>query len=39
VPHINDALNRRDREFAMPVVAPKQAYKAHIRFRAIKPQR
>ena len=36
VPHINDALNRREREFVMPVIAPKQAFSASIRFRAVK---
>jgi galactose mutarotase-like enzyme len=28
VPHINDALNRRDREYSMPVIAPKQSFSA-----------
>jgi aldose 1-epimerase len=34
VPHINDALNRRNREFIMPVIEPKQCFSASITFRA-----
>jgi aldose 1-epimerase len=36
VPHINDALNRRDRDFAMPVIAPGRSFTARILFRAVK---
>jgi len=36
VPHINDALNRDDRESAMPVIAPGESFEASIRFRAIR---
>lgn len=36
VPHINDALNRSDRETAMPVIAPGESFEASIRFRAIR---
>jgi galactose mutarotase-like enzyme len=36
VAHINNALNRHDRESAMPVVAPGESFEASIRFRAIR---
>lgn len=36
VPHSNDALNRGDRETAMPVIAPGESFEASIRFRAIR---
>ncbi len=36
VAHINDALNRRDAESAMPVIAPGESFEANIRFRAIR---
>lgn len=36
VPHINGALNRSDREKAMPVIAPGESFEASIRFRAIR---
>jgi aldose 1-epimerase len=39
VPHINDALNRRDRDDAMPVIAPGKSFNASILFRAIKRER
>jgi aldose 1-epimerase len=35
VPHINDALNRKDSGHAMPVIAPGQSFTATIRFRAV----
>jgi aldose 1-epimerase len=36
VPHINNALNARDPESAMPVIAPGESFEASIRFRAIR---
>ena len=36
VAHVNDALNRREPEFVMPVVAPGESFSASIRYRAIK---
>jgi aldose 1-epimerase len=36
VAHINNALNRHDRESAMPVIAPGESFEASIRFRAIR---
>jgi aldose 1-epimerase len=36
VAHINNALNRTDRELAMPVIAPGESFEASIRFRAIR---
>lgn len=36
VPHMNDALNRDNRDFLMPVIAPGESFTAGIRFRAIK---
>jgi aldose 1-epimerase len=36
VAHMNDALNRDDRESAMPVIAPGESFEASIRFRAIR---
>ncbi len=36
VAHINNALNRDDRESAMPVIAPGESFEASIRFRAIR---
>jgi aldose 1-epimerase len=36
VAHINNALNRRDPESVMPVVAPGESFNAGIRFRAIR---
>jgi aldose 1-epimerase len=39
VPHMNDALNRRDRGYAMPVIAPGKSFTASIRFRAVKRER
>lgn len=38
VPHVNDALNRRGREHAMPVIAPGESFTAGIHFRAVKRQ-
>ncbi len=35
VPHVNNALNRRDRDSAMPVIEPGKAFGASIRFRAV----
>lgn len=35
VPHINDALNRRDRGYGMPVIEPGKAFTACILFRAV----
>ncbi|MGA2777162.1 MAG: aldose 1-epimerase [Steroidobacteraceae bacterium] len=35
VPHINNALNLRDHEPAIPIVAPGESFKASIRFRAV----
>jgi aldose 1-epimerase len=34
VPHINDAINRRDRGHVMPVIAPRESFTGSIRFRA-----
>jgi aldose 1-epimerase len=36
VPHINNALNRDDRESSMPVIAPGESFEASVRFRAIR---
>jgi aldose 1-epimerase len=36
VAHINNAINRDDREPAMPVIAPGESFEASIRFRAIR---
>ncbi|HSZ08800.1 MAG TPA: aldose 1-epimerase [Steroidobacteraceae bacterium] len=36
VAHVNDALNRRDPDSAMPVIAPGESFEASIRFRAIR---
>jgi aldose 1-epimerase len=36
VPHRNDGLNMRDREYGMPVIAPGKSFSATIRFRAVK---
>jgi aldose 1-epimerase len=36
VAHINNALNRADRESSMPVIAPGENFEASIRFRAIR---
>jgi aldose 1-epimerase len=36
VAHINNALNRADRESSMPVIAPGESFAASIRFRAIR---
>jgi aldose 1-epimerase len=36
VAHINNALNRDDRESSMPVIAPGESFEASIRFRAIR---
>ena len=36
VAHINNALNRSDRETAMPVIASGGSFEASIRFRAIR---
>ena len=35
VPHVNNAVNRREPESAMPVIAPGEAFSASIRFRAV----
>jgi aldose 1-epimerase len=35
VPHINNALNLREHEPAMPVVAPGETFRAGVRFRAV----
>ncbi len=37
VPHVNDALNRRDPQSAMPIIEPGKAFSANIRFRAVAP--
>ena len=36
VPHINNALNRRDRDAAMPVLASGASFTASVRFQAVK---
>jgi aldose 1-epimerase len=36
VAHINNALNRPDRESAMPLIAPGESFNASVRFRAIR---
>jgi aldose 1-epimerase len=36
VAHVNNALNRRDPESAMPVIAAGESFEASIRFRAIR---
>lgn len=36
VAHMNNAINRRDPEGAMPVIAPGERFEASIRFRAIR---
>jgi aldose 1-epimerase len=36
VTHVNNALNRSDRESAMPVIAPGDSFEASIRFRALR---
>jgi aldose 1-epimerase len=36
VAHINNALNRADRESSMPVIAPGESFESSIRFRAIR---
>ncbi len=36
VAHINNALNRSDREASMPVIAPGESFEASIRLRAIR---
>ena len=36
VAHINNALNRRDPESAMPLIAPGESFEASLRFRAIR---
>lgn len=36
VAHINNALNRRDREWPMPLIEPGESFIASIRFRAIR---
>jgi aldose 1-epimerase len=36
VAHVNNALNRADRESSMPVIAPGESFEASIRFRAIR---
>jgi aldose 1-epimerase len=36
VAHINNALNRSDRESAMPMIGPGESFEASIRFRAIR---
>jgi aldose 1-epimerase len=36
VAHMNDALNRREPELAMPVVAPGESFTASIRLRAVR---
>jgi aldose 1-epimerase len=35
VPHINNALNLPDREPAVPIIAPGEAFSASVRFRAV----
>jgi aldose 1-epimerase len=35
VAHVNDAVNRREADCAMPVVAPGKDFSASIRFRAV----
>jgi aldose 1-epimerase len=39
VPHVNDALNRRGRDYAMPVIAPGKSFTASIVFRAVNRER
>jgi aldose 1-epimerase len=36
VAHINNALNRADRDSSMPVIAPGESFEASVRFRAIR---
>jgi aldose 1-epimerase len=36
VPHSNDAVNRRETDYGMPVIAPGESFTASIRFRALK---
>jgi aldose 1-epimerase len=35
VPHVNNALNRRDPDYGMPVIAPGNSFSASICFRAV----
>jgi aldose 1-epimerase len=39
VPHVNNALNRRDRDHGMPVIAPGNSFCASIRFQAVEHAR
>lgn len=39
VAHSNDALNRRDQDSGMPVIAPGKTFTASIHFRAVKRER
>ncbi len=36
VPHVNDAVNRRDGDCAMPIIEPGKSFTASIMFRAVK---
>jgi aldose 1-epimerase len=35
VPHLNDALNRHDADFSMPIAAPGERFTASVRFQAV----
>jgi aldose 1-epimerase len=39
VPHMNCALNRRNREYAVPVIAPGKSFNASIHYRAVRRAR
>jgi aldose 1-epimerase len=39
VPHVNDAINRRDGDYAMPIIEPGKRFAASIVFRAVKRDR
>lgn len=39
VPHTNDAVNRREGDYGMPVIAPGESFTASISFRAVERER
>jgi aldose 1-epimerase len=39
VPHMNDAVNRREGDYGMPVIAPGESFTASIGFRAVRRER
>jgi aldose 1-epimerase len=39
VPHFNDAVNRREGDYGMPVIAPGKSFTASICFRAVRRER